>query len=178
MNRIISKNKKKISKWLTIIEKKVLIDNKTKIYHNIQTFNYVSILAINECGKIPLVKQFRPSYEKYTIEFPSGLIDQRTPIKEIAKSEIIEETGLIPHSNFKLFGKIKTDTGRCQNYLYAYFMKTKFNKKKFKKEKNIELILVTLKQLKQLIINGKFDHALHLAVYSLAEAKNLLPKIK
>jgi ADP-ribose pyrophosphatase len=176
MSKILKKKKKFISNWLSIIEKNVLIDGKIKIYHNIKTFNYLTIFAINECGRIPLVKQYRPSYEKYTLEFPAGLIDKKIPLKKIAKSEIIDETGLIPYSRFKFFGKIKTDTGRCQNYLYAYYVKTKFNKIKTKKNKNIKLILVTLKELKKLIKNGTFDHALHLAVYSLAKIKNLLPK--
>lgn len=176
MSKILQKKKKFISNWVSLIEKKVLIDGNIKIYHNIKTFNYLAILAINECGRIPLVKQYRPSYEKYTLEFPAGLIDKKISIKKIAKSEIIDETGLVPCSPFKLFGKIKTDTGRCQNYLYAFHVKTKFSEIKLEKNKNIKLILVTLKQLKKLIKNGTFDHALHLAVYSLAEVKSLLPK--
>jgi 8-oxo-dGTP pyrophosphatase MutT (NUDIX family) len=176
MNRIIDKKERFISNWLSIVEKKISQNGEQKIFHNIKTYNYLAILAVNECGKIALVKQYRPSYEKHTIEFPAGLIDKKISLKKTAESELIEETGLTPCSNFKLFGKIKIDTGRSQNYLYAYYVKTKFNNLKLKKEKNIKLILVTLNELKQLIKNQKFDHALHLAVYSLAEIKNLLPK--
>jgi ADP-ribose pyrophosphatase len=178
MKKILHREKIIISKWLSIIKKKVSMNGKIEDFYNISTYDYLTIFAINECGKIPLVKQFRPSYEKYTLEFPAGLIDKKISKKEIAKSEIIEETGLIPCSKFQLIGKIKTDTGRSQNYLYSYFVRTKFSKKIIKKEKNINLILVSFTELQKLIKLGKFDHALHLAVYSLASIKNFIPKIK
>lgn len=42
---------------------------------------------------IILVKQYRPPLQKYTIEFPSGLIDVGENISEAALRELQEETG-------------------------------------------------------------------------------------
>ena len=53
------------------------MNGKIEDFYNISTYDYLTVFAINECGKIPLVKQFRPSYEKYTLEFPAGLIDKK-----------------------------------------------------------------------------------------------------
>ncbi|CAO3651227.1 unnamed protein product [Cunninghamella echinulata] len=44
-------------------------------------------------SQLLLVVQYRPALEKYTIEFPSGLIDENeTPI-DAAQRELLEETG-------------------------------------------------------------------------------------
>ncbi|XP_052285942.1 ADP-sugar pyrophosphatase-like isoform X2 [Dreissena polymorpha] len=48
-----------------------------------------------------LVKQFRPAFCKYTIEFPAGLLDPNETVETCAKRELKEETGytgVVKHS--------------------------------------------------------------------------------
>ena len=123
---ILSRKEKKISKWLTLVKKKVKNSNHDQeTYYSFKTFNYIVIIAKNKCGKISVVRQFRPAREKNTLEFPAGLKDKKISIKEIVKNELKEETGLIPISNIKLICKLTTDNGRMENNLFGYFVKTK-----------------------------------------------------
>ena len=62
----------------------------------------VIIIAMTDEGKVIFVEQFRPPVGKMVIEFPAGLVNDRTPFKvslgkegilEAAKRELLEETG-------------------------------------------------------------------------------------
>jgi ADP-ribose pyrophosphatase len=171
---ILSRKEKKISKWLTLVKKKVKNSNHDQeTYYSFKTFNYIVIIAKNKCGKISVVRQFRPAREKNTLEFPAGLKDKKISIKEIVKNELKEETGLIPISNIKLICKLTTDNGRMENNLFGYFVKTKTINKKGT-EKEIKHYLLSKKKIDYLIKYGKFNHALHIAVYHIALKKGYI----
>jgi ADP-ribose pyrophosphatase len=46
-----------------------------EIYHGLEVADYVTVLAVTADGRVPLVRQFRPAVEKYTIELPGGLAE-------------------------------------------------------------------------------------------------------
>ena len=172
--KILNKKIKKISKWLTLVEKEVKFSkNKIKLYHSFKTYNYITIIAQNECGKISVVKQFRPAREKYTFEFPAGLKDKNISINQIIQKELIEETGLVPISRVKFICKLSPDTGRMENDLLVYFVKTKIGKKNGT-EKTIKHFLFSQKKIDNMIQLGKFNHALHVASYHIAVKKGFI----
>ncbi len=53
----------------------------------------VAIVPFTKDGEIILIKQFRPPVKKFVIEFPAGLNDNNESLKEVAKRELLEETG-------------------------------------------------------------------------------------
>ena len=63
----------------------------------------VAVIAVTkQTNSLILIKQYRPPAEKYTIEFPAGLIENGDSAEETAIRELYEETGYI--------GKIKKIT--------------------------------------------------------------------
>lgn len=172
--KILNRKIKKISKWLTLVEKNIRFStNEKKLYHSFKTYDYITIIAQNECGKISVVKQFRPAREKYTLEFPAGLKDKNISINHIIKDELSEETGLVPISKIKFICKLSPDTGRMENNLLVYFVKTKI-KKKNGTEKKIKHFLFSQKKLEDMIKLGKFNHALHVAAYHMAVKRGFI----
>jgi ADP-ribose pyrophosphatase len=172
--KILNRKIKKISRWLALVEKNVKFStNDNKLYHSFKTYDYITIIAQNECGKISVVKQFRPAREKYTLEFPAGLYDKNISINQIIKEELIQETGLVPISRIKFICKLSPDTGRMENDLLIYFVKTKIKKNKGT-EKKIKHFLFSQKKINKMIISGKFNHALHVAAYHMAVKKGFI----
>jgi 8-oxo-dGTP pyrophosphatase MutT (NUDIX family) len=53
----------------------------------------VAVVPFTSDDHVILTKQFRPPVDKYVIEFPAGLNDQNESLEEVAKRELLEETG-------------------------------------------------------------------------------------
>ena len=163
---------KKLNKWVKLIKKTIIKNNKKKIWYSLKTHDYISILLMREDKKIGIVGQYRPSINKFTWEFPAGLKDENKSIKFIARKEIKEETGHI----VKKITKIKSlysDTGRIDNKVHFYYA-TCDKKKYFKTEKGIKSKFVTKKYLEKMIKVGSFNYNLHVSLYMLAKLRKLI----
>jgi ADP-ribose pyrophosphatase len=53
----------------------------------------VAVVPFTAEGETVIVKQFRPPVGKYVLEFPAGLNDRGEPLDEVARRELLEETG-------------------------------------------------------------------------------------
>lgn len=62
---------------MSLTERKILPAGaeKLEVFHSIELADYVSVIALDEKGRIPLVCQFRPAVESHTFELPGGLLD-------------------------------------------------------------------------------------------------------
>jgi len=77
--------------WLKLYKRR--IDGKQ--YEIIKNYDAVAALVINEKNDVLLVKQYRPSIMKETLEIPAGVIDILGETKEeCIVRELKEETGL------------------------------------------------------------------------------------
>ncbi len=54
----------------------------------------VVVIPVTEKKEIVFIRQFRPVLGGYVIEFPAGLNDRLESLTDVAKRELIEETGL------------------------------------------------------------------------------------
>jgi ADP-ribose pyrophosphatase len=104
--------------WFELIGKK--IGNDAAIHYSISTRDYVSVFAVTQDGKFPLVRQFRPAVEGVTIELPSGHVDEGETPEQAAARELHEETGFITNELI-LLGRLSPDTGRLSNGLWCFF---------------------------------------------------------
>ena len=71
--KIIKTKKKKVSRWVSLIEN-ILVDKKTTHkYHSIKIDDYVCVLALNKEKEVLLVEQFRPAVNKKLLSYPEEL---------------------------------------------------------------------------------------------------------
>ena len=106
------------TKWFELMEKE--FTSNTAPHYSIATDDYVSVFAVTEDGKFPLVRQFRPAIEQFTLELPSGHVDKGQTPEEAARAELLEETGFIA-SKMILLGSLAPDTGRLGNAMWCFF---------------------------------------------------------
>ncbi|RME62713.1 MAG: NUDIX hydrolase [Nitrospirae bacterium] len=55
----------------------------------------VAVVPVTSDNNIIVLKQFRPPLGRYVIEFPAGLNDRGEPVEEVARRELLEETGYV-----------------------------------------------------------------------------------
>jgi 8-oxo-dGTP pyrophosphatase MutT (NUDIX family) len=138
-----------------------------EIYHSVGTFDYVIVLAVTPDGRIPIVRQYRPAVEDFTLEFPAGIIDADEAPATTASRELLEETGL-PAQSVHLLGVNRTDAGRLGNRVHSYFIRTGPPVENFKPEDGIELRFVALPELLKLVQTGELDAQADLGTMLLA----------
>ena len=137
-------------------------------YHSLRQSDYVSVLAVTDDGRVPLVRQYRPALEKFTLELLGGLRNGDGAPERAALRELGEETGLhaisAPHS----LGCLAPDHGRLENRLWVYMVRVQATDAPgWQPEPGVELLLVSRAQLCEWILDGQFDHAPHIALIGL-----------
>ena len=166
-----------ISPWVTLVTHSLRLPGweKPEDYHSLKQADYVALFTVTTDGQIPLVRQYRSAVERYTLELPSGLLEAGEDPKETAVRELHEETGFVAGPDLTLMGRLAADTGRLENYQWAFFTSraTRGIGQSWVPEAQVESLLVTKEELNQLILNGKFNHSPHLAVIALAAIRGL-----
>ena len=167
--RIISKNEDRVSPWVSLITKEVEFapGRDTEIYHSFSQSDYISILARTKNGLIPLVGQYRPAVEEYTLELPAGLVDEGEAPIETCRRELMEETGLVAEEITPL-GNFFTDTGRQENRTHGFLVNSSDPDPDFVPEEGIDVEYVSLDSLKNNILTNKFRLISHIGIVSMA----------
>lgn len=75
--KIKSRHTSTLSPWVDIIAREVEFapDEPTQTYHAVGQLDYLAIVALTPDGRFPLVRQYRPALEAFTLELPAGLAE-------------------------------------------------------------------------------------------------------
>lgn len=161
--RVVQRTLSALSPWFKVVERHIDFgDGKIEIYHGVEQYDYVVILAITPDGHIPIVRQYRPALERYTWEFPAGLLDTDENPEQVCVRELAEETGMIART-VQYLGDYAPDTSRLGNRVHCFFVEADVDTGN-DGEPQIELALVTFDRLCEMIRSGEFELHTHIAV--------------
>lgn len=90
MPTIIDRSVALATHWFDVIAKHV--DSGPRPYCTVQPRDYVTVLATDADGTFLLVRQYRSVVEDFTIEPPSGRVDDGETPEASIRRELIEET--------------------------------------------------------------------------------------
>ncbi|MBW7961888.1 NUDIX hydrolase [Bradyrhizobium sp. BR 10261] len=68
-------------------------DGPEETYYAIAQPDYVAVLAVTPDSRVPLVRQYRPAIQRFSLELPAGIVDPDEDPLETARRELLEETG-------------------------------------------------------------------------------------
>ena len=139
--------------------------------------NAVCVFCLTKEGKVVAIEYFRPGIQKIVFDLPCGYIDKgETPLKA-AKRELMEETGFAAKKFIYLgeyAGNSQGDTLMLPCFLALGGEKA--GKQKLDYGEEIDVKILSLKQLLNKIKTGKFADSTRVATVFLALEK--LGKLK
>lgn len=168
--RVVAKKPVFTCPWLSLIESQVKMKDpnlEDQAYYAIEQPDYVAIVALTPSGLLPIVRQYRPAVESFTLELPAGIVDKGEDPQTTAVRELREETGLIAKEVVSL-GAFFPDTGRLSNLQHVFFIRTEEPLTGFDAEPGIEVIFQRQEEIEKSIRQGTFKHQLHVGAYFLA----------
>jgi ADP-ribose pyrophosphatase len=161
--------------WFSLIAKYFDETPTSSPHYSIQTDDYVSIVAVTQNDEFVLVRQFRPAVETLTLELPAGHVDNHETPEHSAHRELLEETGFDAGS-IKTLGWLLPDTGRLSNRMWCFFA-SELIPVTFEPEPGIDVLQLKPEELTSAIVDGKFNHALHIAALTLAQLHGYIAPI-
>lgn len=146
----------------------------------------VVVIPITKDKEVVFIRQFRPVLGKYVVEFPAGLNDREESLIEVAKRELVEETGLFSE-NILFLAEGPVSSGLSTEVLTVFIATDVRNapeemKKKFPPDESekIEVLKVPLEYafLKLEEFRKRGDH-LDLKIYGFLElTRKFIEKIE
>jgi ADP-ribose pyrophosphatase len=169
---IVFRRESTLSPWVGLVEKQVKLpwEGVAETYHSLRIHDYVAILAQTPSGLIPLVRQYRPAVEGFTLELPGGLSDRGELPEQTCRRELLEETGLVA-VNVAYLGAYYPDTGRLENVQHGFFVDASEPEDRFVPEPGMSVEYVTIPELLSLIKTGEMRHLLHIALVLLSQLR-------
>lgn len=174
--RTIKRTERVLSPWVRLVERIVAVDGADDaIYHSFAQTDYVCIVAVTPKNELVCVSQYRPAVDAVTLELPAGMLGADEAPLDCAVRELAEETGFRPVSSPAVLGCFYPDTGRLENRLWAFVVRDLAPVPDFAAEAEVARVLVSLTEVPQLIADGRFIHAMHIAALGLAVLRGAIP---
>ena len=139
-------------------------------YYTLKLPDYAAVVALTEDDRVLILRQYRPAVEHDTLELTSGLVDPGETPLEAARRELLEETGY-EGGQWEVLGGMDPDTGRLGNRIWTCVAKGVRRAEGREPEEGITVLTWSLDELRQALVDGRFDHALHVAVVMIAIVK-------
>ena len=160
-------------------------------FYNYSCKSYAVIVAQDEAGRLLCVRQYRHGLQAVTTEFPAGGIecldgksysDRNDPAVtenplEAAKRELREETGYVS-DEWKHLLTVPSNATRADNYAYLYYAGNcrRAGDLKLDDSEFLNVFYLTPEEIRACIVSGKFQQAIHILAYMLAEKDILTQK--
>jgi 8-oxo-dGTP pyrophosphatase MutT (NUDIX family) len=134
---------------------------------------WVSAVAITEAKEVVMVRQYRHAIEETILEIPGGCVDDTDPSLERAIArELMEETGY-EFSDYEYLGKISPNPSTNNNWMHMFIATggKKVKEQVLDHNEEIEVVLVSIEELKQLLNDHEILQAMHVTTIMYALKK-------
>ncbi|MCB0120175.1 MAG: NUDIX hydrolase, partial [Anaerolineales bacterium] len=126
---------------------------------------WANILPITKDDQVVLIRQYRHGVQEVLYELPGGVVEEGEDPLEGAKRELMEETGYAA-GNLLEVGRIYPNPAIQKNTLYCYLATDVkwVGEQHLDESEEIEVHLVPFDEMIEMAKDGRFVHALNVAV--------------
>jgi ADP-ribose pyrophosphatase len=157
--------------WKYCLDKVELPSGKSGEYHYVLTNGSSMVVPVDADNTILLVRQYRYTGNRESIEFPCGGVKDGSTYEETAKEEMIEETGFLPGKIVQA-GSFNPCNGLLDEICRVYIASgLKHVGARPDETENIELIRLTLEEVDRYILDGTIWDGMTLAAWAIAKPK-------
>lgn len=150
--------------WATLRVDTCKMPNGTLIddYYVLEYPGWVNAVALTEENEVILIKQYRHAAEKVILELPGGCIDPGESAEEAIKRELLEETGY-QFSSIEQICTLYANPSTSGNITTSFIAKggKKIQEQHLDGREEIEVLKVSLDELKKIAFRNQFPQALH-----------------
>lgn len=123
----------------------------------------VNVIAVTKEGKFIMEEQYRHGIQKVCFELCAGMVDEGETPMETAKRELLEETGY-SGGNWTAFGmsvpNASGSTTKCNHFIVTDV--ERIQDPNPEKTEDIKIHLLTVQELKQIMLDGRIAEAVML----------------
>jgi ADP-ribose pyrophosphatase len=166
-------------RWFKVRKEKCLTPGGKIVdpYYVYDFSTWVGAVPVTEEGKIVMVRQYRHALGETIIEIPGGCVDDTDKDTGAAIArELLEETGYT-FSSYEYLGRISPNPSTNSNLLHMYLAKggKRVAEQKLDENEEIEIVLLSVDELKQLLRENKIVQGMHVSciLYALERMKEL-----
>ena len=136
--------------------------NKHENYYILEYPDWATGFALTEDNKVLMVRQYRHGLGVVSTELPGGVIDKGEKPAEAIARELKEETGYEFHTIEKI-GQVSPNPATSTNYMHMFVAKggKKVSDQNLDDTEDVEVLLVSIDELKQMLKENKIVQSLH-----------------
>jgi len=154
-------------RWFKVRKEKCLTPSGKVVdpYYVYDFPTWVAAVPVTTDGRIVMVRQYRHALGDVFLEIPGGCVDDTDKDYETAIArELNEETGY-SFSSYEYLGRISANASTNSNWLHMFLARggEKTSRQNLDENEEIEVVLLTLDELKELIRENKVAQSMHVS---------------
>ena len=136
-----------------------LPNGRTSVRDIVRHHGAVAIVALTETGKIALVRQYRASLGRVTVEIPAGKLEPGEDPLACARRELKEETGFVP-GRIAYLTTIASSCGFSDELIHIYLAtQLDFEGAQPDEDEFLNVDLVPVNELVDAVLDGRIEDA-------------------
>jgi ADP-ribose pyrophosphatase len=146
-----------------------LPSGKTGDYHYVLTNGSSMIVPLKDDGSLLLVRQYRYTGNRDSIEFPCGGLKDGADYDTTARDELVEETGFLA-GQLEAVGNFNPCNGLLDEICRVYIaLDLTYAGARPDETESMELVHLTIKEIEELILNGTIWDGMTIAAWAIAK---------
>jgi 8-oxo-dGTP pyrophosphatase MutT (NUDIX family) len=140
-------------------------------YHYVLTNGSSMVVAVDDTEHLLLVRQYRYTGNRDSLEFPCGGVKDGSTHDETARKELVEETGFLP-GQIESVGEYNPCNGLLDEICRVYIARNlRYVGAQPDDTESFELVRITINEMDAFIQNGTIWDGMTLAAWAIAKSK-------